>query len=54
MINQCGVDKLLIVLLVKEPTANHQPHARHHVVLNEPSHRRAVFWHQILEVGTGC
>jgi len=50
MVNQSSVDELLVVLLVEELTTNHQPHTRHHIVLNQTSNGRAVFWHQILEV----
>lgn len=54
MIDQCRVDELLVVLLVEELTSNHQPHARHHVVLYKTGDRRAIFRHQILQVCTGC
>jgi len=53
VINESRVDQLLIVLLVEELTTNHQPHTRYHVVLNQTSDRRAVFWHQILKVSAG-
>jgi len=53
VVNESSIHELLIILLVEELTTNHQPHTRNHVVLNQTSDRRAIFWHQVLEVSTG-
>jgi len=54
MVDQSRVHQLLVILLVEELATDHEPHARHHVVLNQTSNWRAILRNQILEVSAGC